>query len=82
MMQKKKKTNVRPSRKREDRMMRVMREDAMHMYELLAKLDGEQDIIDELAEGIGNLEDLCEALIDQAELPKKLRNPKYNKVMN
>ena len=82
MKRRKKKTNIKLDRKREDRMIKNLHEDTMHMYELLDELDGEQEIIDDLAEGIGHLEDLCEALIDQAELPKRLVPPYKSKNLN
>lgn len=81
-MRRRKKTKVKIPNDREIRMVKDVHKDAEHMYDLLANLDGPQEIKDELAEGIGEFEDLCEALLTQGSVPQVLRHPSWNKVMN
>ena len=82
MRKRKRSTNVKVPNTREKNMLRDVHEDADHMYMLLADLEGDKELKDELAEGIGVLEDLCEALIMQGEVPKRLRDPLRGKTTN
>ena len=80
---KRKNSKVRIPRDREDRLMRDVLDDTTHMYELVSDLEGSQELKDELAEGIGELEDLIQALLNTTRLPSKgLKYPWDNKILN
>ena len=72
---KKRNINVQLPRDKEERLVQNVYEDKMHMYDLLMELEGDEDIKNELAEGIEELSDLVEALAYQSGVPKRLKRP-------
>ena len=75
-MKRKYKSQVKLPRDTEDWFIKNVEDDVYEMLDYLAGLEGDQDIKDHVAEGIGNLEDLIRALVDQTNIPKKgLKRP-------
>lgn len=69
--------NIQLPRDREEQMVRQVSEDVEDMLMSLSELEGDQDVIDDIAEGISELQDLIEAILYQsgAHLPKRLKRP-------
>lgn len=82
-MRRKYKSQVKLPRDKEDWFIKRVEDDVYEMLDNLADLEGDQNIKDSVAEGIGELEDVIRALVDQTNLPKKgLKKPWDVKKMN
>ena len=82
-MKRKYKSQVKLPRDKEDWFIKNVEDDVYDMLDNLAELEGDQAIKDQVAEGIGELEDIIRALVDQNDIPRRgLKKPWDIRKMN
>lgn len=69
--------NIQLPRDREEQIVKQVSDDVEDMLLNLSELEGDQDVIDDIAEGISELQDLIEAILYQSgvKIPKRLKRP-------
>lgn len=82
-MKRKYKSQVKLPRDKEDWFIKNVEDDVYDMLDNLTELEGDQAIKDQVAEGIGELEDIIRALVDQNDIPiRGLKKPWDIRKMN
>ena len=67
--------NVNLPMDREEKLVKGVWDDVAEMMMSLQELEGDEEVIEHIADGIHELADLIEAIAYQGEVPKKLKRP-------
>lgn len=67
--------NVNLPMDREEKLVKGVWDDVAEMMMSLQELEGDEEVIEHIADGIHELADLIEAIAYQGQLPEKLKRP-------